>query len=112
MKILIDQNISFRLINWIEGAFPNVFHVKSLNLMDTNDSKIFMYARRNDFDAILTIDEDFYNILLTHGTPPKIIWLRLHNASVAIQAKVILDNTLVIYHFLKDSDSDCLEIFS
>ena len=32
MKILIDQNISFRLINWIEGAFPNVLHVKSLGL--------------------------------------------------------------------------------
>ena len=75
MKILIDQNISFRLINWIEGAFPNVLHVKSLGLTDTDDYKIFKYARRNNFDAILT-------------------------------------NTLVIYHFLKDPDSDCLEIFS
>ena len=75
MKILIDQNISFRIINRIEGAFPNVLHVKSLGLIDTDDYKIFIYARRNNFDAILT-------------------------------------NTLVIYHFLKDPDSDCLEIFS
>ena len=112
MKILIDQNISFRIINRIEGAFPNVLHVKSLGLTDTDDYKIFKYARRNNFDAVLTIDEDFYNILLANRTPPKIIWLRLHNASVAIQAKAILDNTLVIYHFLKNPDSDCLEIFS
>ena len=75
MKILIDRNISFRIINRIEGAFPNVLHVKSLGLIDTDDYKIFIYARRNNFDAILT-------------------------------------NTLVIYHFLKDPDSDCLEIFS
>lgn len=68
MKILIDQNISFRIINRIEGAFPNVLHVKSLGLMDTDDSKIFIYARRNNFDAILTIDEDFHNILLAHNT--------------------------------------------
>ena len=112
MKILIDQNISFRLIHRIEGAFPDVIHVKSLGLMDTDDSKIFMYARRHAFDAILTIDEDFYNILLTHGLPPKLIWLRLHNASVAVQADVILDNTIAIYQFLKDENTDCLEIFS
>jgi predicted nuclease of predicted toxin-antitoxin system len=112
MKILIDQNISFRLISRIEAAFPEIQHVKSLDLINTDDLKIFMYARSNNFDAILTIDEDFYNILLTKGLPPKIIWLRLHNATVANQAKVILDNTLTIYQFLKDENSDCLEIFS
>jgi predicted nuclease of predicted toxin-antitoxin system len=112
MKILIDQNISFRIIQRIESAFPNLLHVKSLGLMDTDDSKIFMYARRHDFDAILTIDEDFYNIQMTHGVPPKLIWLRLHNASVAIQAEVILNNTLAIYRFLESPDTDCLEIFA
>jgi predicted nuclease of predicted toxin-antitoxin system len=112
MKILIDQNISFRLISRIEKAFPDVLHVKSVSLLNTDDSKIFLYARRNDFDAILTIDEDFLNILLTHGVPPKVIWLRLHNASVAHQADVILKNVLTIYRFLENPDADCLEIFA
>jgi predicted nuclease of predicted toxin-antitoxin system len=112
MKILIDQNISFRLIPRIEGGFPDVVHVKSLGLMDTDDSKIFMYARHHEFDAILTIDEDFYTIQMVHGVPPKLIWLRLHNASVAVQADVILNNTLSIYRFLENPDTDCLEIFA
>lgn len=40
MKILIDQNISFRIIARIQQAFPNMAHVKSLNLTDENDYKI------------------------------------------------------------------------
>jgi predicted nuclease of predicted toxin-antitoxin system len=112
MKILIDQNISFRLISRIEKAFPDVLHVKSLGLLDAADLKIFMYAKRNDFDAILTIDEDFLNILLAHGLPPKVIWLRLHNASVAHQAEIILKNVLTINRFLENPDADCLEIFA
>ena len=71
MKILIDQNISFRLTALIQNVFPNTSHVKTLNLIDNPDFHIFMYARKNTFDAVLTLDEDFYNILLEHNAPPK-----------------------------------------
>jgi predicted nuclease of predicted toxin-antitoxin system len=73
MKILIDQNISFRIVAQIEQSFTTVSHVKSLNLIDENDYKIFLFARQNGYDAILTLDEDFYNILLEHNPPPKVI---------------------------------------
>jgi predicted nuclease of predicted toxin-antitoxin system len=112
MRILIDQNISFRLISRIEKVFPDAFHVKSVSLLNTNDLKIFMYARRNNFDAILTIDEDFINILLAHSVPPKIIWLRLHNASIDHQAEIILKNALTIHRFIENPDADCLEVFA
>ena len=112
MKILIDQNISFRLIAHINQVLPNIHHVKTLGLINAPDYQIFRYARENNFDAILTLDEDFYNIVLAHGTPPKIIWLRLKNASVVTQAQHIMNNLLLIHHFFKDDKTDCLEIFS
>ena len=111
MKILVDQNISYRLIPHIKQAFPDVHHVKTLGLIDARDTQIFQYARENNFAAILTLDEDFYNILLSRGTPPKVIWLRLKNASVPTQAQHIMDNVLLILHFLNDDKTDCLEIF-
>jgi predicted nuclease of predicted toxin-antitoxin system len=37
MKILIAQNISFRLINKIEHFFPEIAHVKYCDLIDAND---------------------------------------------------------------------------
>jgi predicted nuclease of predicted toxin-antitoxin system len=112
MKILIDQNISFRIVARIQQAFPNIAHVKSLNLIDENDYKIFKFARQNGFDAILTLDEDFYNILLEYNPPPKVIWLRIGNCSTAHLAQIILNNQTDIQTFLNDTTHDCLEIFN
>ena len=112
MKILIDQNISYRLISYIQESLPDIHHVKTLGLINASDHQIFRYARENYFEAVLTLDEDFYNILLSQGTPPKVIWLRLKNASVATQAQHIMNNLLLIRLFLNDDKADCLEIFS
>lgn len=111
MKIIIDENISSRLVTLIQHVFPDVEHVKSLGLMTTNDFNIFMFARQNGFDAILTLDEDYYNIQLTHGIPPKIIWLRLGNCSTNALSEVILNNADTIYTFLFDHRLECLEIY-
>lgn len=111
MKILVDQNISFRLIPRIIEVFPNTAHVKDFGLIDFNDFRIFQYARQSLFDAILTLDEDFYNIQLEHGTPPKVIWMRLGNCSTAALATAILQNTDTIQSFLHNDQLDCLELF-
>lgn len=111
MKILIDQNISFRLIQKIEATFPDITHVKYCNLSDANDFEIFIYAKNNQFKAILTLDEDFDNILLEHKAPPKVIWLRIGNTSTATLAEIMLQNADTIFDFLDDDDYDCLEIF-
>lgn len=92
MKLLIDQNISHRLKALIASSFSAVFHVKDLELTDFPDSVVFETARREHFDAVLTLDEDFHNLVMERGIPPKILWLRLGNCSTAIQAKAILDN--------------------
>ncbi len=111
MKILVDQNISFRLVQRIAAAFPQTEHVKSLGLTDANDHHIFMSARQQGFAAVFTQDEDFYNLLLEHGPPPKIIWLRTGNCSTAFLVEVILRNAGLIRFFLADDGQDCLEIY-
>lgn len=111
MKILVDQNISFRLVQRIEHVFDEIGHVKSLGLTNAKDLQIFMTARHQGFAAVLTQDEDFYNLLLEHGTPPKIIWLRTGNCSTTFLSKVILRNAEHIQDFLEDEMQDCLEIY-
>ena len=111
MKIIIDENISSRLISRIQYVFPDVEHVKTLGLMTVNDFTIFMFARQNAYDAILTLDEDYFNLQLTHGMPPKIIWLRVGNCSTNALAQVILNNVDTIYAFLFDPQLECLEIY-
>jgi predicted nuclease of predicted toxin-antitoxin system len=111
MRILIDQNISFRIISRISNILPDCVHVKTVNLIDANDFQIFMYARKAGFDVVITQDEDFNLLQIEHGIPPKIIWLRTGNCSTALLANVILDNKETIHNFLADPGLDCLELY-
>jgi predicted nuclease of predicted toxin-antitoxin system len=111
MYILVDQNISFRLLPLVRTVFPGISHVKELGLTNFNDFQIFKYARLHNFLAVLTLDEDFYNIQLQHGVPPKVIWLRTGNCSTSRIADVLLHNAELIHNFLSDEQHDCLEVF-
>ena len=70
-----------------------------------------MSARQQGFVAVFTQDEDFYNLLLEHGKPPKIVWLRTGNCSTNFLAEVILRNAVLILDFLDGDIQDCLEIY-
>ena len=111
MKILIDQNISFRIIPLLALHFPAIDHVKSFDMEHSNDFEIYMFARNKKFLAILTLDEDFNHLQLMHATPPKIIWIRGKNSTTAVLANIINENIEQIKAFLIDSEVDCLEIW-
>ena len=111
MKLLIDQNISYRIIPLIATLFPDAKHVKSADLIDKSDLEIFNYARKNNFDTIVTLDEDFQNIQSVHGIPPKIIWLRTGNCTTKFLAQTITKHHKLIQDFLMDVSLDSLELF-
>lgn len=111
MKVIIDQNISHRILPGISFLFDELAHVKNLDWLDWNDHSIFMAARRLQFDALMTLDEDFNKLLLQHGTPPKIIWLKTGNCSTAKLSSVIISNKDVIERFLLNEGFDCLELY-
>jgi predicted nuclease of predicted toxin-antitoxin system len=111
MKILVDQNISFRILPLLTNELPSFEHIKFNHLENSNDYDIFMYARQHHFDAIVTLDEDFNSLQLLHGIPPKIIWLRGNNVKTKHLSEVINQNVQCILSFLEDEDTDCLEIW-
>jgi predicted nuclease of predicted toxin-antitoxin system len=110
MKILIDQNISYRIVDKI--TFLGVVqHIKSLGLTNANDHKIFMYARQGEFDVIVTIDDDFTKLLQLFSTPPKIIWIRTGNCSTEFLAELLLQKKELIQAFIQNHELECYEIF-
>jgi predicted nuclease of predicted toxin-antitoxin system len=111
MKILVDQNISHRILPYLSPLFGTVAHVKDIGMMDAFDLPLFLEARKQGFEAVLTQDEDFYHILLAQGPPPKVIWLRVGNRSTNQLALVVSRHKDVIEHFLQEDQQDCLEIF-
>ena len=61
MKLLFDQNISFRLIRQIIDLFPDSKQVRELGLENSTDFEIFDYAKRNGY-TIVTFDSDFCDL--------------------------------------------------
>ena len=112
MKLLFDQNISFRIIPRIVERFPGAIQVRELGLENQPDRKIWEYARENGY-AIVTFDADFFDLSNLLGHPPKILWLRTHNRKTEELAALILSKAEVISSFLIDlayKDLACLEV--
>lgn len=81
MKLLLDANLSWRLIRLLSPQFDEVEHVDRCGLA-VPASDIEIWNRAKDEDAmIVTNDEDYYHFSLQKGFPPKVILLRTGNQS-------------------------------
>jgi predicted nuclease of predicted toxin-antitoxin system len=110
MKLLFDQNISFRILRLLPESFADCRQVRLVGLNDHSDAEIWQFARQNDF-TIVTFDADFLDISVLRGIPPKIIWLRTGNLPTLRIAERIILNYPVIVSFLDNPEQNCLELY-
>ena len=61
MKLLFDQNSSFRILQKLSDAFEGSSHVKTEELINVSDIEIWEYARINEFIDFAQ-DSDFNDI--------------------------------------------------
>jgi predicted nuclease of predicted toxin-antitoxin system len=111
VKLLFDQNISFRILPLIQSKYPEAAQVKGLNLVSKTDIEIWQFAKINGY-TIVTFDSDFKDLATLFGHPPKIIWLRLGNSSTKNLADFFIQRDQLISQFISDlkySDISCLE---
>lgn len=110
MKLLLDQNISRKLVKDLEYLFPGSNHVYPLGLHKASDKQIWKYARDNNF-IIVTQDSDFNERSLVYGYPPKVIWLRTGNISTINVRRLLKKHYKDILVFEKDKSLGCLQIY-
>lgn len=110
MKLLLDENLSRRIVPFIQEAYPDSTQVALIGLEQVTDSTIRQYAIDNNF-VMTTKDADFYEMNLVYGQPPKIIWLKMGNQSKAATINALLNNQAIIKKVLLDDDKDCIEIY-
>ena len=112
MKLLLDQNLSFRLAKRLIGHFSECIHVSNCGLSNSEDPEIWQFAKKEGF-AIVTFDADFYDISVINGHPPKIIWIRTGNLTTNELAQLLIENRMTIDRFLKNEEYRsvaCLEL--
>ncbi|MFS0514163.1 DUF5615 family PIN-like protein [Nostoc sp. UIC 10607] len=98
MKLLLDENLSDRIIPQILDLYPNSSHVKALALTNTDDLVIWEYAKANDF-VIVSKYSDFHQRSLLYGHPPKFIYLRIGNSPTSKIVTTIRENFDTIIQF-------------
>jgi predicted nuclease of predicted toxin-antitoxin system len=104
MKLLLDENLSRRLLEDIKDLFPGSAHLVHVGLSTgTPDKQVWDYAGKNGF-AILTADTDFVTLANTLGPPPKVILLEHCDYPTSIATQVIRSNANLIYKFERRRD--------
>ena len=112
MKLLFDQNISFRIISKIKNHFPEAKQVRQLGIENYSDLEIWKFAKENQF-TIVTFDADFFDLSNLKGHPPKIVWLRFGNTQTDFLSDILILNVSTIKDFITSDDFReiaCLEI--
>jgi len=112
MKLLLDANVSWRLIPMLKNHFEECTHVDYIPELDfpAKDTKIWQYARDNGY-TIVTHDNDFNNLIAAKGFPPKIVWLRRGGCKRKITADLLIGAKEEIEKLLNSEDCGLLEIF-
>lgn len=75
MRLLLDENLSRKLVVHLAELYPGSAHVANCELLGRPDREIWAFAQREGF-IIVSTDADFYELATTLGPPPKVVWLR------------------------------------
>ncbi len=111
MKLLFDQNISYRILRLLPDYFTGSSHVKVEGLINSSDKVIWEFAKQNNF-TVVTQDSDFNELNMLLGFPPKIIWIRTGNINTRSLFNIFVENYSDIQKFIEDENFGCFEILS
>jgi predicted nuclease of predicted toxin-antitoxin system len=109
VKLLLDENLSPRLVQRLSSLFPNLIHVRDVGLKHAPDEAIWEWANRNDC-TIVTTDSDFAGFSQNRGWPPKVIHLEECDHPLRTIEELIRRNAVRISEFERDAHAGLLVV--
>lgn len=100
MKLLLDENLSRRLVPFLQHDFPGSTQVVLLGMESASDKEVWQRAKDEGY-VVVTRDADFQELSLVWGAPPQVIRLRTPNQTRAAVLKLLLDNKAAIISALE-----------
>lgn len=107
MKVLLDHNLSPRLVSRLADVFDEVEHVLFAGLERAADEGVWEYARQRGL-IIISKDSDFSELSIWRGFPPKVIWLQIGNCTTAQVETVLRARLAAIAAFSADPEAGVL----
>ena len=109
MRLLLDENLSPRLVDDLHDLFPDAQHVRDVGLASADDATVWDYAALHGL-VIVTKDSDFNQRAFLLGAPPKVIWIRRGDASTRDIEGLIRMHRADIAAFETDKDAALLAL--
>jgi predicted nuclease of predicted toxin-antitoxin system len=111
MKILLDANLSWRLVNQLKTYFEIILHVDTIIGLSNpaKDSEIWNYAKKENL-IIISNDDDFYKLSVLNGFPPKVVIIRTGNQSNIYILNLLIKYKDEIQQLYNSNDYGILEI--
>ena len=109
MKLLLDENLSPRLVESLADVYPGSQHVHHVKLGGAEDSAVWDYAKLHGF-AIVSKDSDFAERSVLESRPPKVIWIRLGNCSTADVESMLRSALETVRAFIEQDEETCLQL--
>ena len=107
MRLLLDENLSVRLLSALADLYPDMTHVHEVGLGTAQDEAVWAYAREHGF-AIVSKDSDFAERSVLERDSAKVIWIRLGNCSTKDVEQLLRAAFLVIRRFIEEDSETCL----
>lgn len=109
MMQLLDENLSCRLVPFLQIEFPESTQVTLVGLEQADDLTIWRYAKENGY-VIVTRDADFEELSAIHGAPPPVIWIRIPNQAKSAVLKLLLKHWELLQEILQEKGIACIEL--
>jgi predicted nuclease of predicted toxin-antitoxin system len=109
MKLLFDENISFKLCKKLEDIYPDSTHVRFVNLENKDDSEIWQFAKDESY-IIVTQDSDFNDMSILKGFPPYVVWIKMGNSFVSEIESILRTQSIRIREFFDNETIGLIEI--
>lgn len=109
MKLLLDENLSRRLVPFLQHDYPGTSQVVLLGMESATDKDVWQRAKDEGY-VIVTRDADFQELSLVWGQPPHVIRLKTPNQTRAATLEILLDNADVIVDALQVQKLASIEI--
>ncbi len=107
MKLLLDENLSDRVVPEILDLYPDSTHVKSHGLIHIDDALIWSFAQQHGY-TIVSKDGDFHQRSLVFGHPPKLVFLRVGNCSTTRITQLLRSDYVLLSEFESDPNASVL----
>ena len=109
MRLLLDENLSPRLVSRLFSLFTGLTHVRDVGLRQADDKVVWDWAKASGY-TIVTTDSDFVAMSQRLGWPPKVIHIEQCDFPFRVIEDLLRRSAVRITEFARDDTSGVLPL--